>query len=192
MPSKVGVAGRYVVMALVILGILLALPKALGVALSGVLVFLGVGLGLSPWVHKGLKKFGRQDALLAVAMVGLGVLSLWLLSVPTHSAVDSAAQAGTATEVASQTSGQTYIAGPGYIGCQTQEDVQFIVRVAAQGNRDAYAQAVQKSLSAGLCRELPAGEPVEREDFTGSGLTQVRIAGEASSWWTPIEATESR
>lgn len=89
------------------------------------------------------------------------------------------------------TSPWRYITDDVQFGCAGKEDFSTIVGFAAQGDREAYVQAITEGFMSGVCRPFKTNQKVyvEGGNFFG-GLVKLRVKGETSTWWTNIEATK--
>lgn len=84
-----------------------------------------------------------------------------------------------------------YIVDEVQFGCASKDDFARIVSYAADGDREAYTQAITDGFTSGQCRPFQADQEVyvEGGNFLG-GLVELRAKGETATWWTNIEATK--
>lgn len=106
---------------------------------------------------------------------------------------------GNSTPAASSTSqgstprpiGQYRITADGYFGCVNRETYTEILMLLAQGDKEAFTDALVACTIYGAATIFEEGEVVYLVDTkVWSGLVQIRRAGEATRYWTMIEAID--
>jgi len=69
-------------------------------------------------------------------------------------------------------------------GCQSNDTVNRLQQLDAEGDKDAALDFIRQNLATGECAEFSAGDPVFVEGATLTGLTKVRPSGSTTSYWT--------
>lgn len=121
-------------------------------------------------------------------LVGLFLLAVALPDKPTSIAGAPAVQASTA---APAPLGRMTVQKGTWFGFRDRELLDRSFKIAAQGDKDAWAKVMTQAMSSGACIPLKPGEEVFLDDTAVmSGLVKIRRKGETASWWTNYEAVK--
>lgn len=83
------------------------------------------------------------------------------------------------------------IQGDSRIGCVSQEYYKKLVNFASSGDNEAFKKALVAGVLTEQCIMFKAGTRVILEDTAiFSGLMQVRVRGNTSSYWTSLESAK--
>lgn len=85
--------------------------------------------------------------------------------------------------------GTRRIKGDDRFGCASREYMDRLTKMSAQGDMAASENGIRAGFASGQCVPFIKGEPVYIEKFDWS-MIEVRRPGEATTYWTFIEATE--
>lgn len=81
------------------------------------------------------------------------------------------------------------IDGGDHFGCRGRNDFGDLTRLAVQGDREAFVQALTTGILSGGCVMFEDGPPVFVSDTASfSGLVKVRPKGELAQYWTAYKA----